>query len=143
MERSATAIWMGNLTEGKGTISTQSGVLKNTHYGFNTRFEEGHPGTNPEELIAAALSGCFTMALSKELTDAGITVGNLHTDAIVTLNKTADGFAIPEIALHLVAKLIGAEKEVLEKLANKTKENCPVAKLLNAEISLTVNMSDV
>lgn len=140
MQRSASAMWMGNLKDGKGTISTESGVLKNTQYGFNTRFEQGHFGTNPEELIAAAHSGCFTMALSKEFTDAGITVVNIHTEAKVTLDKTEQGFTIAAVHLDVVAKLIGAGNEIFEQLTNKAKVNCPVSKLLNAEITLNAKM---
>lgn len=140
MQRSATAVWQGAIKDGKGNISTQSGVLKEAQYGFNTRFENG-PGTNPEELIAAAHAGCFTMALSNELTQAGRKVDRLQTTARVTLEKTADGFSIPAIHLELEASLPDTDQTQFKQIANKAKENCPVSKLLNAKITLDARLN--
>jgi osmotically inducible protein OsmC len=135
MKRTASAAWTGGLKDGKGNISTQSGVLSDTQYGFSSRFESGI-GTNPEELIAAAHAGCFTMALSAQLGEAGITAEKLETTAAVTLDKVDGGFAITAIQLDLVAKIPGADQKVFEEAARKAKEGCPVSKLLNAEITL-------
>jgi lipoyl-dependent peroxiredoxin len=140
MQRSATAVWQGPIKEGKGNISTQSGVLDQAQYGFNTRFENG-PGTNPEELIAAAHAGCFTMALSNELTQAGRTVERLQTTAKVTLEKTADGFSIPAIHLELQAQLPDTDQAQFEQIAQHAKANCPVSKLLNATITLNATLN--
>lgn len=139
MKRTASAIWTGNLKEGKGSISTQSGVLDNTQYGFNTRFENG-PGTNPEELIAAAHAGCFTMALSAQLAEAGIVAESLMTTAAVTLDKVNGGYSISAVHLDLVAKIPGASQQVFETAANNAKEGCPVSKLLNANITLQTKL---
>lgn len=135
MKRSATAAWSGGLKDGTGTVSLQSGVLSNSRYGFQSRFEEG-PGTNPEELIAAAHAGCFTMALSAQLEEAGFKAESLKTDAVVTLEKVASGFEITKVHLNLVAKVPGAGKDVFDKAVNDAKVGCPVSKLLKAEISV-------
>ena len=111
MDRSASAVWHGGLKDGKGTISTQSGTLNETQYSFGSRFETG-VGTNPEELIAAAHAGCFTMALSAQLTDAGIVPESLETTATVSLEKTDDGPSVTKIHLKTRAKVPGAEKEI-------------------------------
>lgn len=139
MKRTASAIWSGGLKDGKGSLSTQSGILDNTQYGFGSRFENG-PGTNPEELIAAAHAGCFTMALSLQLGEAGMTAESLRTTAAVTLEKTDDGFSIPAIHLDLVAKIPGADKAAFEDAANKAKTGCPVSKLFKAEITLDAKL---
>ena len=139
MKRTASAIWSGGLKDGKGSISTQSGILDNTQYGFNTRFENG-PGTNPEELIAAAHAGCFTMALSAQLGEAGMTAENLRTTATVTLEKSDGGFAIPAIHLDLVARIPGADKAAFEQAADKAKAGCPVSKLFKAEITMDAKL---
>jgi osmotically inducible protein OsmC len=139
IKRTGTAVWNGGLKDGTGHISTQSGVLDNTPYGFNTRFENG-PGTNPEELIAAAHAGCFTMALSAQLGEAGMTATNLKTTATVTLDKVEDGFSISAVHLNLVAAIPGANKEAFEAAALKAKQNCPVSKLLNAAITLDARL---
>jgi osmotically inducible protein OsmC len=139
MKRTASAVWTGGLKDGKGSISTQSGVLTDTQYGFNTRFENG-PGTNPEELIAAAHAGCFTMALSAQLGEAGMTAENLKTSAAVTLEKQDAGFAITAIHLDLTAKIPGADRAAFEAAANKAKEGCPVSKVLNASITLDAKL---
>lgn len=136
MKRSATAAWSGGLKDGTGTVSLQSGVLSNSRYGFQSRFEEG-PGTNPEELIAAAHAGCFTMALSLQLEEAGFKAESLKTDAVVTLEKEASGFEITKVHLNLVAKVPGVGQDVFDTAVNNAKEGCPVSKLLKAEISLT------
>ncbi|MGI4831091.1 MAG: OsmC family protein [Janthinobacterium lividum] len=136
MDRSASAIWHGGLKEGKGTISTQSGVLKDTQYSFSTRFENG-VGTNPEELIAAAHAGCFTMALSGQLSSAELTPESIETSAVVTMEKTDDGPSVTRIHLVTRVKAPNAEKEKFDELAKKAKESCPISRLLKAaEITL-------
>jgi osmotically inducible protein OsmC len=139
MKRTASAVWTGGLKDGKGNISTQSGVLANAKYGFNTRFENG-PGTNPEELIAAAHAGCFTMALAAQLSEAGMTVESLKTSAAVTLEKLDDGYTITAVHLDLVARIPGADKNTFQAVANKAKAGCPVSKLLNAKITLDTKL---
>lgn len=135
MKKTATAQWQGSIRDGKGTISTQSGALNNIPYGFNTRFEDA-PGTNPEELIGAAHAGCFSMALSKELGDAGMTAERIDTQAQVTLNKVEGGFEISAVHLKLHAKITGAERNAFEKAVETAKTGCPVSRLLNATITL-------
>ncbi|MFG0321381.1 OsmC family protein [Pseudomonas putida] len=135
MKKTASAIWQGGLKDGKGLLSTESGALKQNPYGFNTRFE-GTPGTNPEELIGAAHAGCFSMALSMMLGEAGLTAERIDTVAEVTLDKQADGFAITAVHLVLRAKVPGASEAQFLEIANKAKEGCPVSKVLNAKISL-------
>jgi osmotically inducible protein OsmC len=139
MQRSAVAVWAGNLKQGKGKISTQSGALVNAQYGFNSRIENGN-GTNPEELIAAAHAGCFSMALASQLAEAGLTVENIQTSAAVTLEKLSDGLAITAVHLDLVAKIPGANQKTFLEIANKAKAGCPVSKLLKAEISLDAKL---
>jgi len=140
MDRSASAVWHGSLKEGKGTISTQSGVLKDTQYSFGSRFENGI-GTNPEELIAAAHAGCFTMALTAQLTSADLTPETLETSAVVTLGKTDDGPTVTKIHLTTRAKVPGVEKEKFDELAKKAKEGCPISRLLKAaEITLDAQL---
>lgn len=138
-KRTGTAVWSGGLKDGKGNISTQSGVLDKARYGFNTRFAQG-PGTNPEELIAAAHAGCFTMALSGQLGDAGMTAASLTTTATVTLERIGDGFSITAVHLDLSANIPGANKEAFEAAALSAKTNCPVSKLLNAAITLDARL---
>lgn len=130
-KHTGSAVWSGGLKDGKGKISTQSGALNNTQYGFNSRFEDG-PGTNPEELIGAAHAGCFTMALSGKLGEAGMTAENLATTASVTLDKVDGAFAITAIHLTLVAKIPGADEAAFQAAAQDAKQNCPVSKLLKA-----------
>jgi len=139
MARKATAVWNGSLKEGKGTISTESGVLSRSPYSFKTRFENER-GTNPEELIAAAHAGCFTMALSAELGKAGITPDSLETTAAVTLEKQDAGFAITKIHLDLTARIRNVDKTAFEKAAQAAKAGCPVSKLLKAEITMTAKL---
>lgn len=140
MQRKASAIWHGSLKEGKGTISTESGVLKDTQYSFHTRFEDGK-GTNPEELIAAAHAGCFTMALSGQLTSANLTAESLETTAEVTMEKLEAGPTVTKIHLKTVAKVPGATKEAFQTAANTAKTNCPISRLLKAaEITLDAQL---
>jgi len=133
--RSASAHYSGLGKEGKGHVSTQSGVLDRQAYGFNTRFEDGK-GTNPEELIAAAHASCFTMALSFALAGAGYTEGELDTSAKVSLDKEGEGFKVSRSALTLQAKVPGIDAEEFGRLADGAKANCPISKLLNAEVTL-------
>ncbi|WP_292040513.1 OsmC family protein [Massilia sp. UBA6681] len=141
IKRNGSAVWSGGLKDGKGAISTASGVLKDTQYGFNTRFEDG-PGTNPEELIGAAHAGCFTMALSGQLGQAGLTAQELRTTATVSMEKVEGGFSITAVHLDLVARIPGASQEAFDKAANTAKENCPVSKLLNADITMTSRLEN-
>ena len=133
--RSGSARYSGLGKEGKGHVSTQSGVLDDQPYGFNTRFEDGK-GTNPEELIAAAHASCFTMALSFALAGAGYSDGELETTARVSLDKEGDGFKVTKSALTLQAKVAGIAAEEFARLADGAKANCPISKLLNAEVTL-------
>jgi osmotically inducible protein OsmC len=135
MKRKGSAVWRGGLKDGKGVVSTDSGVLSNTQYSFSTRFEDGK-GTNPEELIAAAHAGCFSMALSAQLGGAGITPEQIQTTATVSLDKTDGGFAITAIHLDVSAKIPGGNKQAFETAANNAKTGCPVSKVLNATITM-------
>ncbi|HEX6604326.1 MAG TPA: OsmC family protein [Sphingomicrobium sp.] len=135
--RTATARYEGMGKDGKGSLTTGSGVLDNQHYGFGTRFGND-PGTNPEELIAAAHAGCFTMALSFALAKQGMTDGTLQTTASVTIEQEGEGFRISRSDLDLTANVPGIEEDRLRQLAEDAKANCPVSKLLNAEMQLTV-----
>ena len=139
MKRNASARWQGGLKDGKGAISTDSGVLDNAQYSFTTRFEEGK-GTNPEELIAAAHAGCFSMALSGQLGNAGLTADNINTTASVTLEKTDAGFTITKVHLEVAARVPGATQESFETAANNAKAGCPVSRLLKAEISMNARL---
>lgn len=141
MKRNASAVWTGGLKDGKGEISTDSGVLSNTPYSFGTRFESGK-GTNPEELIAAAHAGCFSMALSLELGKAGLTAERIQTTASVTLDKAEAGFAITAVHLDLTARIPGADRQAFETAANTAKTNCPVSKVLNAKITLAARLEN-
>ncbi|MCY1391619.1 Peroxiredoxin OsmC [compost metagenome] len=139
MKKTASAVWQGGLKDGKGELSTESGALKNNPYGFNTRFE-GQPGTNPEELIGAAHAGCFSMALSMILGEAGLTADRIDTIAEVTLDKQPDGFAITAVHLILKARVPGASQQQFKELADKAKVGCPVSKVLKANISLDATL---
>ncbi|MEO7970656.1 MAG: OsmC family protein [bacterium] len=139
MKRNASAVWQGGLKDGKGTISTDSGVLANTQYSFSTRFEDG-AGTNPEELIAAAHAGCFSMALSGQLGAAGLTAESINTTASVSLEKTDAGFAITKVHLEVRAKVPGADQAAFDKAASNAKSGCPVSKVLNAEITMNATL---
>ncbi len=139
MRRKASAVWNGSLKDGKGNISTESGVLTDTQYSFSTRFEEGI-GTNPEELIAAAHAGCFSMALSGQLSQAGLTAESIETSATVRLEKADGGFAITSVHLEVRAKVPGADRQAFETAANNAKAGCPVSKVLNAQITMEANL---
>lgn len=139
INRSGSAVWSGGLKDGKGAISTQSGALDAYPYGFATRFE-GVPGSNPEELIAAAHASCFTMALSLILGEAGFTAGKMETNAVVTLEKQEDGFAVTASHLTLKASIPDVDESTFQDLAAKAKANCPISKLLKADISLEAEL---
>jgi len=134
-----TAHWEGGLKDGKGKISTKSGAITDAPYGFASRFE-GKPGTNPEELIGAAHAGCFTMALSLILGEAGFTAEAMDTKSEITLEKQDDGFAITKAHLTLKAKIPGIDEAKFKELAGKAEKGCPVSKLLKAEISLDASL---
>jgi osmotically inducible protein OsmC len=140
ISRRGTAVWHGAIRDGGGTISTESGALDAYPYAFASRFEN-RPGTNPEELIAAAHAGCFTMALSLVLTEAKLVAVELNTSAEVTLERGESGYVITASHLTLRANIPGADSATFEELAHKAKANCPVSKLLNAEISLDAALS--
>lgn len=136
MQRKASAVWQGGLKDGKGTVSTESGILKETPYSFSTRFESGK-GTNPEELLAAAHAGCFAMALSNELGSAGMVPKRLDATATISLEKGADGFAITKSHIDLVAEIPGADKAKFEAAVKAAELGCPVSKLFKAEITVS------
>lgn len=139
MIRKATAHWRGTGRDGSGDLTTDSGVLSAAPYGFKTRFEN-EPGTNPEELIAAAHAGCFTMALAFQLQTAGFTPHSLTTEAAVSLDSRDGGFTITKSALTLTAKVPGLDQAKFDELAGVAEKNCPVSKLLNAEITLDATL---
>jgi osmotically inducible protein OsmC len=139
MKRNASAVWTGSLKEGRGLISTDSGVLKDTQYSFSTRFEDGN-GTNPEELIAAAHAGCFAMALAFQLSGAGHPPEQLDTRADVSLEQVEGGWKIAAVALTLKAKVPGLSRDEFSKLAETAKADCPVSKVLNAAITLNATL---
>jgi osmotically inducible protein OsmC len=134
MKRKATAVWTGDLKSGRGSLTTESAVLSQTQYSFSTRFENGI-GTNPEELLAAAHAGCFTMALSAELGKAGMTAERLETAATITLEKGADGFSITRSHLELSARIPGADRAKFEAAVQAAETGCPVSRLFRAEIT--------
>jgi osmotically inducible protein OsmC len=138
MERTASAVWKGSLKDGKGVISSQSGVLKETQYSFSTRFENG-VGTNPEELIAAAHAGCFTMALSAQLGNANLTPESLETSASVKFGKTDEGFTITAIHLTTRAKVPGASESAFETAAQNAKNGCPISRLFKGNTEITLD----
>lgn len=139
MKRKGSAVWKGGLKDGKGTISTQSGVLKETQYSFGTRFENGI-GTNPEELIAGAHAGCFSMALSMILGEAGMKAESINTTATVSLEQKDGGFAITAVHLDVAARIPGADAKAFDKAANAAKAGCPVSKVLNAQITMDAKL---
>lgn len=139
IKRKGSVVWQGGIKDGKGEISTESGALSSYPYGFASRFE-GQKGSNPEELIGAAHSACFTMALSKILSEASFTADKMETSAVVTLEQVDGGFAITAIHLSLTAKIPGASQEEFEELAGKAKAGCPVSKVLNTEITLDTTL---
>jgi lipoyl-dependent peroxiredoxin len=139
IRREASAHWQGSGKEGKGTLTAQSGTLRDTPYSFHTRFGDGQ-GTNPEELIAAAHAGCFSMALAFQLSGAGHPPDALHTTARLRMDQEGAGFRIAAIALTLKARVPGISQEDFTRLANEAKANCPVSKVLNAEITLDAQL---
>ncbi len=141
MKRSASAEWTGGgLKDGKGQISTASGVLSNTQYSFHTRFEEGR-GTNPEELVAAAHAGCFSMALAATLERAGLKAESVKTSCTVTFDKTDAGFTVTESRLEVTARVPGATREQFEQAADSAKSSCPISRLLNTKITMEARLA--
>ena len=141
MKRTGSAVWRGGIRDGRGTVSTESGVLDGAQYSFSTRFEDGK-GTNPEELLAAAHAGCFSMALSKQLNDAGFTADSINTTAAVRLEKTDAGFSITKVHLDVTARVPGADAAAFETAANNAKAGCPVSRLFNAEITMDAKLAE-
>lgn len=139
--KTGSAVWTGGIKDGQGTISTETGALREAPYGFKSRFEDG-PGTNPEELIGAAHAGCFSMALSLGLDQAGLTAERIETRAEVTLDKQGEGFAITRIHLTCNAKVPGADAATFDRIAQATKLGCPVSKVLKADITLDATLED-
>src|SRR5256885_2276986 len=139
MKRKASAVWLGGLKEGKGTISTESGVLSKAQYSFSTRFESGI-GTNPEELIAAAHAGCFSMALSAELGKSGLTPDSIQTTANVTMDRLEAGWTVTQVHLDVTARIPGADQVEFETAANAAKTGCPISRLLKATITLDAKL---
>jgi osmotically inducible protein OsmC len=139
MIRKAKAVWRGTGRDGTGDLTSDSGVLSHTPYSFKTRFES-EPGTNPEELIAAAHAGCFTMALAFQLQGAGFTPDELETEAAISLTQDGSGFTITKSALTLKAKVPGLDKAKFDELAGNAEKGCPVSKLLKAEITLDATL---
>lgn len=140
IKKKASAVWNGGIKDGSGAISTGSGVLRDANYGFKARFESG-PGTNPEELIGAAHSGCFSMALSKIIGEAGLTPERIETSAEVSLEKVGDGFEITAIHLSTTGRVPGADEAKFRELAEKAKAGCPVSKVLKAKITLDARLA--
>ncbi len=135
MKRKGSAIWQGGLKDGHGTVSTESGILSKTQYSFSSRFEHG-AGTNPEELLAAAHAGCFSMQLSAFLGEAGLTAESIETSAAVTVDKVEGGFGITLVHLEVKARIPGTDNETFVQHATKAKESCPVSKLFNTKITM-------
>lgn len=140
MKRKASAVWRGGLKDGKGTLTTDSGILSGTQYSFSTRFENGK-GTNPEELIAAAHAGCFSMALSMILGEAGIKPKQIDTTATVSLEQVGGGFSITAVHLDVQVQAPGADQAAFKESTEKAKAGCPVSKVLNAKITMTAKLS--
>jgi osmotically inducible protein OsmC len=139
MKRKASAVWKGSLKEGNGTISLESGVLSETPYSFRTRFEDA-PGTNPEELVAAAHASCFSMAFSMILGLDGMMPESIATEATVTMEKQGDGFSVTSSHLDVVAKIPGADSGKFQQAAEKAKAGCPISRLLNAKITMNARL---
>jgi osmotically inducible protein OsmC len=139
MVRTASAHWAGGLKDGKGTVSTASGILKDTQYSFSTRFENG-VGTNPEELVAAAHAGCFSMALSGQLGNAGMTAESIDTKASLTFEKTDAGFTVTSIHLDVSVKIPGADQAKFDEAAQNAKKGCPISRLLNTNITMDAKL---
>jgi lipoyl-dependent peroxiredoxin len=140
MIRKASAQWKGGLKDGKGSVSTDSGTLKQASYNFGTRFESA-PGTNPEELIAAAHAGCFSMALSGQLGGSGMTAESIDTTATLTMEKLDAGWTVTQIHLDVRAKIPNANREAFEKAANNAKAGCPISRLLNTKITMEARLA--
>ena len=140
MQRKASAVWKGGLKDGRGTVSTDSGVLRDTAYSFSTRFEN-QPGTNPEELIAAAHAGCFSMALSGQLGGMGMTADSIETTTTLTMEKTDAGFTITAIHLDVKARIPNGDRAKFEEAANNAKKGCPVSRVLNANITMNATLA--
>lgn len=141
MDRKASAVWEGGLKDGKGSVSTESGVLSESQYSFSTRFEEGD-GTNPEELIAAAHAGCFSMALSMILGESDIVPESIATTATVAIQPCDDGFEIPTIHLDVTARIADADEDAFLAAAEAAKDGCPISKLMNAEITMDARLEE-
>ena len=141
MQRKASAVWKGGLKDGRGTVSSASGVLSNTAYSFTTRFENS-PGTNPEELIAAAHAACFSMALSAQLGNANLTAESINTTATLSLDKLDSGSTITTIQLDVAARVPKADDAAFQKAANDAKTGCPISKLLNAKITMSAKLEN-
>ena len=139
MQRKASAVWKGGLKDGKGSISAPGGVLNNTPYSFTTRFENA-PGTNPEELIAAAHAGCFSMALSAQLGGANLTPESISTTITLSLDKLDSGWTITASHIDVVGKVPGADAAAFQKYAEAAEKGCPVSKVLNAKITMTAKL---
>lgn len=139
MKRKGSAVWNGTLKEGKGRVSTESGAVNDMQYSFGTRFEDG-VGTNPEELIGAAHAGCFSMALSGQLGNAGMQPESIETTASVTLEKKDAGFTVTAVHLDVTARVPGADQAAFETAANNAKSGCPISRLLNADITMTARL---
>lgn len=140
MQRKGSAVWQGSLKDGKGAVSTASGALQDRQYSFSTRFEDGI-GTNPEELIAAAHAGCFSMALSGQLGNLGMTADRIDTAATVTMEKVEAGWTVTRVHLDVAAQIPGADKAAFETAANNAKAGCPISRLLNAEITMEARLT--
>jgi lipoyl-dependent peroxiredoxin len=140
MQRKASAVWKGSLKDGKGSISAPGGALNNTPYSFTSRFENG-AGTNPEELIAAAHAGCFSMALSAQLGGANLTPESINTDITLTMEKLDSGWTITASHIDVTAKIPGADDATFQKCAEAAEKNCPVSKVLNAKITMTAKLA--
>ena len=140
MQRKASAVWKGGLKDGKGTISAPGGVLHDSQYSFSTRFENA-PGTNPEELIAAAHAGCFSMALSAQLGGANLTPEDISTTVTLSLDKLDSGWTITASHIDVVAKVPGADAATFQKYAEAAEKGCPVSKVLNAKITMNAKLA--
>ncbi len=139
MKKKASAVWKGGIKDGGGTISTETGVLKQAPYGFKARFEGG-PGTNPEELLGAAHAGCFSMALSMMLGQVGLVPEKIETQAEITLDKVGEGYEITASHLTVVAKIPGADRAKFEEIAEKAKAGCPLSKVIKAKITMDAKL---
>lgn len=139
MQRTGSAVWSGDLKTGKGKVSTESGALKELPYGFNTRFEDT-PGTNPEELVGAAHASCYAMAMSLGLGEKDLKADEINASAKVTLSEVDGGFAVTKVHLDVTAKIPGISEADFQEVAEATKKNCPISKLLSAEITMDAKL---